>query len=179
MQFKAFTAAGDGIMRKLECPVQISQAFDPREHSDPKSAFDRHEFRALWDTGATSSAIAPAVVEQLGLAPIGMVSVTHADGQTNAEVYLIGLWLPNEVTFCNIRVTKLSLAETDILIGMDVINQGDFAVTNVEGRTVFTYRVPSCQAIDYVDDAKATMKVSRNAPCPCGSGKKYKKCCGK
>lgn len=22
-------------------------------------------------------------------------------------------------------------------------------------------------------------KVSRNAPCPCGSGKKYKKCCGK
>jgi uncharacterized protein YecA (UPF0149 family) len=21
-------------------------------------------------------------------------------------------------------------------------------------------------------------KTSRNAPCPCGSGKKYKKCCG-
>jgi uncharacterized protein YecA (UPF0149 family) len=23
------------------------------------------------------------------------------------------------------------------------------------------------------------MKVGRNDPCPCGSGKKYKKCCGK
>jgi len=23
-----------------------------------------------------------------------------------------------------------------------------------------------------------TMKISRNAPCPCGSGKKYKRCCG-
>ena len=23
-----------------------------------------------------------------------------------------------------------------------------------------------------------TPKVGRNAPCPCGSGKKYKKCCG-
>ena len=22
-------------------------------------------------------------------------------------------------------------------------------------------------------------KVKRNEPCPCGSGKKYKKCCGK
>jgi uncharacterized protein YecA (UPF0149 family) len=22
-------------------------------------------------------------------------------------------------------------------------------------------------------------KVGRNEPCPCGSGKKYKKCCGK
>ncbi|MBO4229401.1 MAG: SEC-C domain-containing protein [Clostridia bacterium] len=24
----------------------------------------------------------------------------------------------------------------------------------------------------------ATKKVGRNDPCPCGSGKKYKKCCG-
>ena len=23
------------------------------------------------------------------------------------------------------------------------------------------------------------VKVGRNDPCPCGSGKKYKKCCGK
>ncbi|HDO0080168.1 TPA: SEC-C domain-containing protein, partial [Salmonella enterica subsp. enterica serovar Typhimurium] len=26
---------------------------------------------------------------------------------------------------------------------------------------------------------KDTGAVSRNHPCPCGSGKKYKKCCGK
>jgi uncharacterized protein YecA (UPF0149 family) len=26
---------------------------------------------------------------------------------------------------------------------------------------------------------KAELKVGRNDPCPCGSGKKYKKCCGK
>ena len=25
---------------------------------------------------------------------------------------------------------------------------------------------------------RSTAKVGRNAPCPCGSGKKYKKCCG-
>ena len=25
---------------------------------------------------------------------------------------------------------------------------------------------------------KAEKKPARNAPCPCGSGKKYKKCCG-
>ena len=25
---------------------------------------------------------------------------------------------------------------------------------------------------------KAAEKVGRNDPCPCGSGKKYKKCCG-
>jgi uncharacterized protein YecA (UPF0149 family) len=26
---------------------------------------------------------------------------------------------------------------------------------------------------------RTTPKVGRNDPCPCGSGKKYKKCCGK
>jgi preprotein translocase subunit SecA len=26
---------------------------------------------------------------------------------------------------------------------------------------------------------KAQKKVGRNAPCPCGSGKKYKQCCGR
>lgn len=27
-------------------------------------------------------------------------------------------------------------------------------------------------------DKKEKLKVGRNSPCPCGSGKKYKKCCG-
>jgi SEC-C motif-containing protein len=34
----------------------------------------------------------------------------------------------------------------------------------------------------YVDGTihpEPTKKISRNAPCPCGSGKKYKRCCGK
>ena len=30
-----------------------------------------------------------------------------------------------------------------------------------------------------VPQLKAPPKIGRNAPCPCGSGKKYKKCCGK
>jgi preprotein translocase subunit SecA len=28
------------------------------------------------------------------------------------------------------------------------------------------------------DDIKPLEKIGRNDPCPCGSGKKYKKCCG-
>ncbi|SFL07494.1 SEC-C motif-containing protein [Paenibacillus sp. 1_12] len=30
----------------------------------------------------------------------------------------------------------------------------------------------------YLDQQAASVKVGRNEPCPCGSGKKYKKCCG-
>jgi preprotein translocase subunit SecA len=28
-------------------------------------------------------------------------------------------------------------------------------------------------------ETKFEKKVARNEPCPCGSGKKYKQCCGK
>ena len=31
---------------------------------------------------------------------------------------------------------------------------------------------------DKVEPIKADDAPQRNAPCPCGSGKKYKKCCG-
>jgi uncharacterized protein YecA (UPF0149 family) len=30
-----------------------------------------------------------------------------------------------------------------------------------------------------VEQAKSARATGRNDPCPCGSGKKYKKCCGK
>ena len=40
------------------------------------------------------------------------------------------------------------------------------------------------QIFDYISEQKVqapatTEKVGRNDPCPCGSGKKYKNCCGK
>lgn len=35
------------------------------------------------------------------------------------------------------------------------------------------------KAVSNVADIGSRMKTGRNDPCPCGSGKKYKKCCGK
>jgi len=41
--------------------------------------------------------------------------------------------------------------------------------------------VPANRAIDAVSDARAVAAIApgRNSPCPCGSGKKFKHCCGK
>ena len=33
--------------------------------------------------------------------------------------------------------------------------------------------------IDAEDELITSKKIARNDPCPCGSGKKYKQCCGK
>jgi preprotein translocase subunit SecA len=45
-------------------------------------------------------------------------------------------------------------------------------------------QIPPPRGVPPTDDAatpytRETPKVGRNDPCPCGSGKKYKKCCGK
>jgi uncharacterized protein YchJ len=85
-------------------------------------------------------------------------------------------------------VTEGTISGGDVLIGMDIITRGDFAVTNSDGRTTFSYRWPSTKRIDFVKEIKqgkeplpprASRKVGRNDPCPCGSGKKFKNCCGK
>lgn len=35
------------------------------------------------------------------------------------------------------------------------------------------------KAADKAEPIKADGKLGRNSPCPCGSGKKYKNCCGR
>ena len=51
-------------------------------------------------------------------------------------------------------VAKGSLGPgADVLIGMDIINEGDFAVTNLNGRTKFSFRVPSQADIDFVRES--------------------------
>ena len=182
---RAFTTTSNGLSRVLRNEVAIAHAFDPKNVT-PGTESPFKKFRALWDTGATASVITQKVVEECDLKPVGMTRVFHANGESIAEVYLVNIGLPNKVAFADAKVTKGFLRDTDVLIGMDIITQGDFAVTNTESKTVFSFRVPSVQRIDYVQEAKKdtpmrspAQKVGRNDPCPCGSGKKYKNCCGK
>lgn len=68
------------------------------------------------------------------------------------EVYLINVFLPNDVGFPNITVTKGQIGSVDVLIGMDLINKGDFALTHEGGNTVFSFRYPSLATIDFQDE---------------------------
>ena len=42
----------------------------------------------------------------------------------------------------------------DVLIGMDIITLGDFAITNFGGKTVMSYRYPSVCTIDFAKEDK-------------------------
>lgn len=175
----AFTTAYNGRSNVLANEVRIAEAFDPKlPPTQPSKAF-----RAVWDTGATNSLITSNVIVQCQLKPTGITDVHTAQGRFRTETYLVGIFLPNGVVFPSVRVLKGDVLGSDVLIGMDIIGSGDFAVTNKDDKTVFSFRMPSIEHIDFVKHPQyrtptISAKVGRNDPCQCGSGKKYKKCHG-
>lgn len=81
--------------------------------------------------------------------------------------------LPNDVRIDDVRVadSEIGLQGIGMLIGMNIINQGDIAVSNNEGITTFSFRMPSAGIIDYVKQIKISNIIGE----PHGRGKRKKK----
>jgi hypothetical protein len=177
--FHAFKIKYNGRTNRITTNIKISKAFDPAQRPDPP--FPEHETTALWDTGATRSILTKETVAALQLEPVGTTIVKHYKGSSESNTYLVNIFLPNNVGVVGLLVTESKdiVGDFGAIIGMDIITMGDFAVTNVNNQTCMTFRIPSIQEIDYVLEANRIKYagVSRNQPCPCGSGKKFKKCC--
>jgi hypothetical protein len=147
----SFSTVYNGISNVLANKVLISQPFTPTQGQIDSSGANCKEYMAIWDTGATGTVITNKVIQECNLNPIGVIEVHGIGGPIRANQFLINVWLPNKVIVPNIRATVGELIDTDVLIGMDIINKGDFAVTNVNGRTVFSFRIPSVEQIDFVN----------------------------
>ena len=63
------------------------------------------------------------------------------------------------------------LRPKDEIVGMDIINRGDFAVSNFKGQTVFSFRIPSEQKTSYVKDIRINNIVGK----PHGKGNSKKR----
>lgn len=182
---KAYTQTYNGLARELTNNVGVSVGFGHAKQSSPSTSL--HTYKAIWDTGATSSAITKRVATECGLKPTGVAPVQTASEKALANTYLVSIWLPHQVCFGAVRVTEVKLSQgVDVLIGMDIIAAGDFAVTNKGGKTTFSFQCPSTHEIDFVKEIKTPapsgfigVKQNRNEMCRCGSGKKYKKCHGR
>lgn len=106
---------------------------------------------AQWDTGATGTCISKEVVAQLGLKPTGMINVRTPSGIGTMNKYIVNLILNNEVKILNLVVMDSEIGKQgiDVLIGMDIISIGDFAVSNFDGKTQFSFRMPSQEHVEY------------------------------
>ncbi len=100
-------------------------------------------FKGLWDTGATHTVISAKAVRVLRLTPVGKTRVLHAQGETTVPTYYISVKLPGQIEITGITALKGQLSDVDVLIGMDIINRGDFIICNCDEKTTFMFRMPS------------------------------------
>jgi hypothetical protein len=108
------------------------------------------DLNGLWDTGDTCSVVTQAVVDKLELMPVRWGRVSTPNGEYDTPFFYVDIGLPNHVMVGPLLVPLGNPSGCDVLIGMDVIGRGDFAVSNYNGKTIFTFRVPSIEITDYV-----------------------------
>lgn len=145
------------ISNVITCSVELSHA---------KEVFgDIHSVPvlAIWDTGAMGSAICALTAQKLGLISTGRKDVSGLGGTFPKNTYLVDIILPNKIPFLSLSVTELDnpvdangqpIDSFGILIGMDIINTGDFSITNHDGQTCMSFRYPSIHCVDYVKEHK-------------------------
>ena len=136
-----FTKTYNGIVRSLPTIVSVESSTNTGKLI---------EANALWDTGASSSLIRPEIAAKLDLKPISKtLMATPSDQEVPSNIYLINIYLPSKARIVKIQALEGIPNNCDMLIGMDVIAIGDFAVTNFNGQTKFSFRIPSMTEIDF------------------------------
>lgn len=181
---QSFTLEYDKLVRALIGPVLIiDRSSNSSLNKNSIRCASELTHKAIWDTGATNTVISNALANQMNLIPVSMTSVKTINGTNIAYQYFVDIILTNNVCIKQVLVSGGELDGFDLLIGMDIITLGDFAITNANKKTIFSFHSPSQQFIDFVNQKnipiRTDKKTGRNNPCPCGSGKKFKQCCGK
>ena len=98
---------------------------------------------------------------QLHLTPVGEKRILTPAGVMSSNRYLVDIQLPNNYRFLSSEVssTKIEAPGVGLIIGMDIISRGDLAITNYDGKTVFTFRIPSYESIDFEEGWEPTEEL--------------------
>jgi len=136
---------------KVDCIVTESYVYAPVDLSLCKDVKRVKVVRSLWDTGASVTLISARVAKVLGLTSIGKSGVSgYNEGIDVKDTYCVHVGLPTGDIVTNIMAMEFESDEYDVVIGMDVIGKGDLAVTNLNDKTTFSFRIPSEVEIDFL-----------------------------
>ena len=136
---------------KVDCIVTESYVYAPVDLSLCKDVKRVKVVRSLWDTGASVTLISARVAKVLGLTSIGKSGVSgYNEGIDVKDTYCVHVGLPTGDIVTNIMAMEFESDEYDVVIGMDVIAKGDLAVTNLNNKTTFSFRIPSEVEIDFL-----------------------------
>ena len=132
----------------VDSVITESYVYTPNSFSSNETIKRVKVLRSLWDTGASATLISMRVIKALGLERVGQSGVSgYNSGIDIKDTYMIHLGLPTGDVITNVVALEFDGDDYDVVIGMDVICQGDFALSNKDGNTTFSYRIPSKEEI--------------------------------
>lgn len=149
MTYKAITVQStQGVFSDIITDAGVSEPVEDISNRPP--GLKTYWTNCLWDTGATHSAITKETASALNLIPSGEARIVYGSGVAITKYYTVALTLPNLLFLPEIWVTE---SDSDdgfgVIIGMDIISMGDFAITNVNNISTFSFCVPGLEMIDY------------------------------
>lgn len=99
--------------------------------------------KAMWDTGATITAISHSSAKKLDAIPSESGTTVSATDKNDSDIYLATLELPGGIVFHDIEVWDVDLSDhgAEIVIGMDIISQGRLVVETVNGIPMFSFMI--------------------------------------
>jgi hypothetical protein len=141
--YRGFIKTYGKPQKKLTMPVDIL----PVSSSDNTISNTPVKINAIWDTGATLTIIKPELRNRLNLCMVragSSATVVGLGGLFKADYTVLSIYLRDnfEIEWCPVYVLDFSV-DVDMIIGMDIIGMGDFAVCNTNNETSFTFAVPS------------------------------------
>ena len=144
----SFTHKYNGRSNVLTLPVKITL----------KGTAGCYETQGIIDTGATASVISKNIAANLNAIPQTFTMVNTASEQkVITPLYEAEIEICKKVNMVGLMVTSGALlAGAECLIGMDILSQGDLAVTNFDGKTCVSLRMPSVQCIDFVESSRVS-----------------------
>ena len=136
------TVVFDKIVEQITIPVIL-------EHNGCSS-----KLLALIDTGAMHSTIPLWEANSLKLQRIGIVDAVFAKGHDTLPVVNANLIFSDKIYFKNKDLIVIDNDDCSygMIVGMDILSQGDMAISNFNGHTTFTFRMPSQEETKYSDE---------------------------
>ena len=147
----AFTHFTDNLMFSIVTGCKVYPGIPVESISIERNlppAFDTEN--VLWDTGSEVTLINPRIVKQLKLKSFSFTELDGIGGSEINDTYIIHIKLPTGDYAFNVEATETAnTGEYDVVIGMDIISFGDFALTNKDNKSMFSFRFPSECHIDF------------------------------
>ncbi len=146
----AFTTTAKGYPREIITQVMI------RPPSYLGLEAPEEMTRAIWDTGATGSVISKELASIMNLIPSGKCKVSGVHDIAVVNTYELDIHILRDVIIRDVTVSEGQLSSDPrigFLIGMDIINLGDFAYSTKPDGHMFSFRIPGIpEPIDFKAD---------------------------